>query len=53
MIEKWSLRYGRTVRGWWFDGAYNIVGWDDLTMPYNWKTWAAACRAGNPDGILA
>ena len=53
IIREWSLRYGKDVHGWWFDGSYNTAGWDDLTQPNNWSTWAAACRAGNPDSILA
>lgn len=53
VIQEWSLRYGTKVSGWWFDGAYNTKGWDDLSQPYNWNTWAAACRAGNPNSILA
>ncbi|MBM3240582.1 hypothetical protein FJZ31_30225 [Candidatus Poribacteria bacterium] len=53
VIQEWSLRYGTKVSGWWFDGAYNITGWDDLSKPYNWNTWAAACRSGNPQSILA
>ena len=53
VIREWSLRYGNKVVGWWFDGSYNTRGWDDLSKPYNWNTWAAACRAGNPKSILA
>jgi alpha-L-fucosidase len=53
VISEWSLRYGKKISGWWFDGSYNTAGWDDLSKPYNWKTWAAACRAGNPESILA
>ncbi len=53
VIREWSLRYKEKAAGWWFDGAYNSEGWDDLSKDYNWKTWAAACRAGNPDSILA
>jgi hypothetical protein len=53
VIREWSLRYGRRLSGWWFDGAYNTRGWDDLSRPQSWKTWAAAARAGNPDAILA
>jgi hypothetical protein len=53
VINEWSLRYGRKISGWWFDGSYNTAGWDDLDKPYNWNTWAAACRAGNPESILA
>jgi alpha-L-fucosidase len=53
VIAEWSLRYGTKISGWWFDGSYNTAGWDDLTRPYNWNTWAAACLAGNPESILA
>jgi hypothetical protein len=53
VIREWSERYGDKVSGWWFDGSYNTAGWDDLTQPCNWTTWAAACRAGNPQSILA
>ena len=53
IIREWSARYGRQVHGWWFDGAYSRAGWDDLSQPCNWRTWAAACRAGNPDSALA
>ena len=53
VIAEWSTRYGTKVSGWWFDGSYNTIGWDDLSQPYNWNTWAKACRAGNPNSILA
>ena len=53
VIREWSMRYGTRISGWWFDGAYNTAGWDDLSKAYNWKTWADACRAGNPNNLLA
>ena len=53
VVAEWSLRYGKKISGWWFDGSYNTAGWDDPSKPYNWNTWAAACRAGNPESILA
>jgi len=53
VIAEWSLRYGKKVSGWWFDGSYNRAGWDDLSKPYNWNTWAAAVRAGNPSSLIA
>jgi hypothetical protein len=53
VIREWSLHYGPKVSGWWFDGAYNTAGWDDLHKSYNWTTWAAACRVGNPRSLLA
>jgi hypothetical protein len=53
VIREWSVRYGDKVSGWWFDGSYNTAGWDDLKQSFNWTTWATACRAGNPQSILA
>jgi hypothetical protein len=53
VIREWSERYGTKLAGWWFDGAYTTGGWDDLSRPYNWHTWAAAARAGNPGRLLA
>ena len=53
VIREWPVRYGDKVSGWWFDGSYNTAGWDDPKQPFNWTTWAAACRAGNPQSILA
>lgn len=53
VIAEWSLRYGTKVSGWWFDGSYNTAGWDDLSKPYNWNTWAAAVRMHNPNSIIA
>jgi hypothetical protein len=53
VIREWSLRYGARISGWWFDAAYNTRGWDDRTQPHHWGTWAAACRAGNPESLLA
>lgn len=53
VIREWSERYGPKLAGWWFDGAYTTSGWDDLSQSYNWHTWAAAARAGNPGCLLA
>jgi hypothetical protein len=53
VLREWAERYKGKVAGWWFDGGYNTAGWDDETKPYNWHTWAAAARAGNPGRLLA
>ena len=53
VIAEWSKRYQLKVAGWWFDGSYNTAGWDDLSKKYNFNTWAAAARAGNPYRVLA
>lgn len=53
ICREWSERYGKLVSGWWFDGYYVPAGWADLQAEHNWKTWAEAVRAGNPDAELA
>jgi hypothetical protein len=53
VIREWSLRYGDKVSGWWFDGMHREEFWNDYSKPYNYKTFAAACRAGNPNSVLA
>jgi len=53
VIQEWSLRYGDLVSGWWFDGMHSEQYWNDYSKPYNYRTFAAACRAGNPDSLLA
>jgi len=53
VIREWSLRWGKKVSGWWFDGVY----WPNTMYrpagPPNFATFAAAIRAGNPDSIIA
>ena len=53
VIREWSLRWGKKVAGWWFDGCY----WPDAMYrfpdPPNFASFAAAARAGNPDSIVA
>jgi hypothetical protein len=53
ILREWSVRWGKRVVGWWFDGCY----WPDamyrFSDPPNFATFAAAARAGNPDAIVA
>ena len=53
VIREWSTRWGTNVAGWWFDGCY----WPNLMyrgeQPPNFASFAAAARAGNPDGVVA
>lgn len=53
IITEWSLRWKDKVDGWWFDGCYwpNVMYRSD-TAP-NFRTFAAAARAGNPNSIIA
>lgn len=54
-VEKWasvareySLRYGNKIKGWWIDGCYDFIDYDDdkLNLLYD------AVRAGNPDAVV-
>ncbi len=52
VIREWSVRWGRKVSGWWFDGCY----WPNTMYrgeEPNFATFAAAARAGNPASALA
>ncbi len=52
VIREWSLRWGRKVSGWWFDGCYfNDEMYRHADEP-NFTSFAAAVRAGNPDSIV-
>jgi hypothetical protein len=53
IVREWSSRWGTKVSGWWFDGCYwpnNMYRTDDEP---NFKSFAAAARAGNPNSALA
>lgn len=49
VAREYSLRYGKKIKGWWIDGSYPFIGYNDTRM----KIMADALRAGNPDAILA
>ena len=49
VIEEWGLRYGKGVAGWWFDGAYRRIRFDDEIA----ALYAAAAKRGNPDAVVA
>jgi hypothetical protein len=48
VIHEWSMRYGDKVSGWWFDGGYAHVGFDEEIA----GLYAAAVRRGNPAAIV-
>lgn len=48
VVEEWSLRYGKLLDGWFFDGGYCLI----QTKEERSKLFAAA-RAGNPDSALS
>ncbi len=45
VIQEWADRYGDKVSGWWFDGAYEHVRFDEAIA----GRYAAAVRHGNPN----
>ena len=49
VVREYSRRYGTKVAGWWVDGSYAFIGYDDETL----GIVAEALRAGNPDCIVA
>ncbi|MEN6641008.1 MAG: hypothetical protein ABFE08_01045 [Armatimonadia bacterium] len=53
VIREWSVRWGKGVRGWWFDGCYKAdIMYRSPDEP-NFKSFAAAVKAGNPDSLVA
>ncbi len=53
VITEWSERWGRKVRGWWFDGCYFANAMYRHDDEPNFASFAAAAKAGNPDSIVA
>lgn len=52
VIREWAERWGDKVVGWWFDGSYwpnTMYRTEELP---NFKSFAAAARAGNPSRVL-
>ena len=52
VISEWSQRWGRQIRGWWFDGCYFAEKIYDFADEPNFSSFAAAARAGNPDSMV-
>jgi hypothetical protein len=48
VIQEWSDRYGDGVAGWWFDGAYEWVHFDEKIA----SIYASAVKHGNPNAIV-
>ncbi len=48
VIQDWSVRYGDRVAGWWFDGGYEWVGFNEEIA----GIYAEAARRGNPRSIV-
>ncbi|MCK9411244.1 MAG: alpha-L-fucosidase [Prolixibacteraceae bacterium] len=55
VIREWSLRYGKSLSGWWFDGMYRggiIETRSDMSLPHNISTHTLAAKAGNYNSIV-
>ena len=55
-VENWadvaleySLRYGKEIKGWWVDGCYEWLGYNDELL----SIYASAMKTGNPDALTA
>jgi len=48
VIREWSVRYGDKVSGWWFDGGYREIHFNEDIA----STYAAAVRSGNKNAIV-
>jgi hypothetical protein len=48
VIQEWSDRYGDKVAGWWFDGGYQHVRFNEAIA----RVYAGAAKHGNPHAIV-
>jgi lysophospholipase L1-like esterase len=48
VIQEWSDRYGDKVAGWWFDGGYEHVRFDEEIA----RLYAKAVKHGNPNALV-
>ncbi len=56
VIREWSLRYGKDLFGWWFDGMYRggiIETRSDMSLEHNISTHTLAAKAGNHQSIVS
>ena len=48
VIHAWSARYGDKVAGWWFDGGYERIGFNNAIA----DIYADGVKRGNPNAIV-
>lgn len=48
VIQEWSDRYGDKVAGWWFDGGYKGIDFNEEIA----EIYATAVKHGNPNAIV-
>ncbi|MBR3943210.1 MAG: alpha-L-fucosidase [Clostridia bacterium] len=49
VLKEYAVRYGDKIKGWWFDGMFDVLGYTEEHI----KPYADAVKAGNPDALLA
>lgn len=49
VAREYSRRYGDKIRGWWVDGCYPWIGYNNENL----ALFAQALKAGNPNAIVA
>lgn len=50
VFEEYAVRYGRRITGWWIDGLYAGLGYDN---PDKMKPFRDAVKKGNPDALFS
>ncbi len=53
VIREWSLRWGKLAAGWWVDGCYYADKMYRHEDAPNFRSFAEAMKAGNPDALVA
>jgi hypothetical protein len=53
ILREWSLRWGKKVSGWWIDGCYHADRMYRSPEAPNFRSFAEAMKAGNPDSLVA
>lgn len=53
IIREYSLRWGKNIHGWWIDGCYAPKSMYLKDSEPNFRSFAKALRAGNPESIIA
>ena len=53
VIREWSQRWGKRVSGWWIDGCYYADRMYRHPDAPNFRSFAEAMKAGNPESIVA
>ena len=50
IMEEYAVRYGDKIKGWWIDGMYPSIGYENFQYLELYKN---AARKGNPDALFA